>query len=257
MLNRRTLLKALPLGLAGTTFSLSFSSLIAAVAGEKNSEWNYEAPEDWGELSEEYKACQIGRQQSPIDLQTSIESTLKPIEFSYGEIPLRIINNGHTIQVNSNPGNYLIIDNEKFELLQFHFHHPSEHTIKGQNYPLELHLVHQNQQGYLAVLGIFLKQGQENASLKPVWDAMPSQKSPEKLIRDVQISLANLLPAESNRYHYFGSLTTPPCSEIVNWVVFQNPLEISVAQINQFHQIFPVNARPTQPINRRFLLGSN
>ncbi|ACK67145.1 Carbonate dehydratase [Rippkaea orientalis PCC 8801] len=255
MINRRSLLKALPLGLAGTTFSFSFPSLIAAVAGEKHHEWNYEEPHKWGELTREYQACKLGQQQSPIDLESFVASSLQPIEISYQQIPLRIVNNGHTIQINTNPGNYIIVDGEKFDLLQFHFHHPSEHSLKRETYPMELHLVHQNKQGTLAVLAVFLKEGQENTHLKALWEAMPSHKIPEKLIDNVRVSLEDLLPKNPSIYRYFGSLTTPPCSEIVHWVIFQNPLEISATQIQKFHEIFPLNARPTQPINRRFILS--
>ncbi|GBF87219.1 carbonic anhydrase [Aphanothece sacrum FPU3] len=229
---------------------------MAAIAGEKHAEWGYNNSEHWGDLAQDYAACKIGNEQSPIDLRSAIKSELQPIEISYQNIPLRLINNGHTIQVNSNPGNYLILDQTKFELLQFHFHHPSEHTITGEKYPMEIHFVHKNEQGLLAVVGVFLKEGAENKILEPIWKAMPNHKSSEKIIKEVALSMTELLPTNSNSYRYFGSLTTPPCSEIVNWVVFQEPIEISSAQINQFRQIFPLNARPIQPLNRRFLLTS-
>ncbi len=255
-MDRRSLIKALPLGLAGTTFSFSFPSLLAAIARENYSQWNYQNPEQWGNISEEYRACKMGQQQSPIDLKSPIKSQLKPVEISYQEIPLQILNNGHTIQVNSIPGNFILLDNQKFELLQFHFHYPSEHRVKGQNYPMEIHFVHKNQQGSLAVLGVHLIQGQENRTLQLIWDGMPSQKSPERLIAELNICPRQLLPTNPDSYRYFGSLTTPPCSEIVHWVIFRDPLEISLEQIQQFKQIFPFNARPVQPLNRRFLLTS-
>ncbi|MEA5533445.1 carbonic anhydrase family protein [Crocosphaera sp. XPORK-15E] len=254
-MKRRTFVKAIPLGLAGATFSLNFPSLIAAVAGEKHTDWSYDDPESWGYLSQDYQVCSLGNQQSPIDLQSPISSELQPIEIVYQDIPLKLLNNSHTIQVNSNSDNYIIIDGEKFDLLQFHFHHPSEHTVTGKTYPMEVHFVHKNKEGSLAVLGVFLQEGQENAILKSIWEAMPSHKSEEKLIEGVKISLAQLLPNDQTMYRYFGSLTTPPCSEIVHWIVFQNPLEISSTQIHKFKQIFPLNARPIQPLNRRFLLS--
>ncbi|XTZ09720.1 MAG: carbonic anhydrase [cyanobacterium endosymbiont of Rhopalodia yunnanensis] len=256
IMDRRSFLKSIPVGLAGTTFSLSFPSLLAAIGKENHSEWDYRHPEQWGEISEEYRVCNIGKQQSPIDLQSPIKSQLGHVEIFYKEIPLRIINNGHTIQVNSVPGNFIIVDDQKFELLQFHFHHPSEHTVNGKNYPMEIHLVHRNQQGSLAVLGVSLKQGQEHQTLQLIWDSIPSRKSAEKLISDRYIPLNKLLPANFDSYRYFGSLTTPPCSEIVYWIVFREPLEVSLRQIQQFKQIFSSNARPVQPINRRFILTS-
>ncbi len=237
-----------------------FSNLRQVVASEEGIEWGYTgagSPEHWGTLSPEYQVCQAGTQQSPIDLEGAIDASLSDIQIEYGEIPLKILNNGHTIQVNTEPGNTLILDGTPFELIQFHFHHPSEHTVTGEPYPMEVHFVHQSESGELAVLGIFLKEGQENAALKPIWDAMPSQVQPETQISGSTVEIASILPANRSVYRYFGSLTTPPCSEIVRWVVFEEPIEVSSAQIEQFVEIFPLNARPVQPLNRRFLLMSN
>lgn len=255
-MDRRSFLKSIPVGLAGATFSLSFPSLLAAISKENHSEWDYKHPEQWGDISEEYRACTIGKQQSPIDLQSPIKSQLRHLEIAYEPVNLRIINNGHTIQVNSVPGGFIFIDGQRFELFQFHFHHPSEHTVEGKNYPMEIHLVHRNKQGSLAVLGVLLKEGQENKLIQTIWENMPSQKNTEKLIIDQYIYATQLLPTNLDSYQYFGSLTTPPCSEIVYWIVFREALEVSSEQIKQFEQIFPSNARPVQPINRRFLLTS-
>ena len=238
---------------------IAFSSLRAAVAGEGKKKWGYTgeaAPDNWGHLSPEYKVCQAGSQQSPIDLKQAVDADLSRLKIRYKDLPLKILNNGHTIQVNAVPGNRLILDGTPFELLQFHFHHPSEHTVKGKDYPMEVHFVHQSKTGELAVLGIFLKKGRENAALKPVWEAMPANKQAEKQISDVTVDIASILPVDRSTYRYFGSLTTPPCSEVVRWVVFEEPIEVSKAQIEQFKQIFPLNARPVQPLNRRFLLMS-
>ncbi len=238
---------------------VAFSSLRAAVAGEGNGKWGYTgegAPENWGRLSPEYKVCQVGSQQSPIDLKHAIDADLSSLKIRYKDLPLKILNNGYTIQVNAAPGNRLILDGTPFELLQFHFHYPSEHTVKGNVYPLDVHFVHQSATGALAVLGIFLKKGRENAALKPVWEAMPASKQPEAQIAGTTVDIAALLPADRSTYRYFGSLTTPPCAEVVRWVVFEEPIEVSKAQIEQFKHIFPLNARPVQPLNRRFLLMS-
>ena len=256
-INRRSFLKAIPIGLiSGKTFSFSFPSLTAAITKTNSSEWDYENPEQWGDISEEYRACKMGEQQSPIDLNSSVKSELKPVEIHYQDIPLRVINNGHSIQINNKLDNFIILDEQKFDLLQFHFHYPSEHTVTGKVYPMELHFVHKNQEGNLAVLAVFLKEGKENKTLKKIWDVMPSEKSPEKYLADVKISLSQLLPTNPDSYRYYGSLTTPPCSEIVNWVIFREAVEISPAQSQQFQDIFPFNARHTQPINRRFILNS-
>ena len=178
------------------------------------------------------------------------------MDIRYQPIPLTILNNGHTIQVNAIAGNLIQLDGEEFELLQFHFHHPSEHTLEDEPFPMEMHFVHANAKGELAVLGIFLREGTENTVLRSVWKAMPSKEAETTTVPDEQVDIAQLLPRDLGTFRYFGSLTTPPCSEIVKWIVFQDPIEVSSAQVDQFRDVFPLNARPTQPLNRRFLLTS-
>lgn len=258
-MQRRTILKLLALGGAGTAMGLGTTSLRGAIAGESGSTWGYIGegnPENWGNLSSTYSACKAGLEQSPIDLAGGIGAEVPNLEIKYNAIPLKILNNGHTIQVNASPGNSIMLEGEEYSLLQFHFHHPSEHTVDGKEYPMEVHFVHQNAKGELAVLGVFFTEGQENRAFMPVWKAMPTEKTSEQSIRDVQVNLTQMLPSDRDSYRYFGSLTTPPCSEIVRWIVFETPLELSSTQIEQFRQIFPLNARPTQPLNRRYLLRS-
>ena len=245
----------------GTTVAgeLAFSTLREAVAGGQGQvKWGYtgkEGPQNWGNLSPEYQVCQAGLQQSPIDLQQAINANLSDLQITSQQVALKIQNNGHTIQVNTDPGNTLIIDGTSYELIQFHFHHPSEHTVENQFYPMEAHFVHKSKAGNFAVLGVFLKEGRENAALNPIWDAMPSQKKSEAPILGSTLEISALFPTDQSTYRYFGSLTTPPCSELVKWIVFQEPIEASKAQIEQFRQIFPLNARPIQALNRRFLLS--
>ncbi|NET73598.1 MAG: carbonate dehydratase [Sphaerospermopsis sp. SIO1G2] len=254
--DRRSFLATIPLALmSARNFSFNFPSLTAAITKNNAHEWDYENRE-WGDISQDYQVCKMGKQQSPIDLNSTIKSELKPVEIHYQDIQLSVINNSHTIQVNNQLENFIILDDHKFDLLQFHFHHPSEHSVSGKNYPMEIHFVHKNEDGNLAVLAVFLQEGRENKTLQQIWDVMPSQKSLEKYFFDISISPFQLLPKESEIYRYFGSLTTPPCSEIVNWIVFKEPLEISSAQFQQFQNIFPNNARQTQPINRRSILTS-
>ncbi len=257
-MNRRDFLSAVSLTTGATLAGVAFSNLSEAIAAEQPI-WGYtgkEGPDSWGALSPEYNACQSGFQQSPIDLKSATDAELASLQVKYKDIPLKILNNGHTIQVNAKPGNTLRLNDTTFELLQFHFHDPSEHTVKGDAYPMELHLVHKSSEGRLTVIGIFLQQGQENEVLKPVWDAMPTEEQPETQVRGSKVAISQLIPKNQATYRYFGSLTTPPCSEIVQWVVFEEPIEVSQAQIQQFKQLFPGNARPTQPLNRRFLLDS-
>lgn len=255
-MKRRYFLTASSLGTTGLIFALS--SRIRGANASEGAKWGYTGegqPENWGNLSPEYQVCQAGSQQSPIDLDQAIPADLASIEIDYTSAPSKIVHNGHTIQVDVKPGNTLILDGLSFELLQFHFHHPSEHTVAGQTYPMEAHFVHKNETGNLAVLGVFLKEGQENSTLKPLWDVMPTTKESEAPIAS-SVKMADLLPPSRSTYRYFGSLTTPPCSEVVQWIVFDTAVEVSKAQIEQFTKLFPLNARPVQPQNRRFLLRS-
>ena len=256
-MDRRRLLQLLTFGGGSVAIGAGLYTFRAAVASEDGAKWGYvgnSAPEHWGDLSADYKACKTGIQQSPIDLHSAVDADLATIEINYQPIPLSILNNGHTIQVDAAKGNTIRLDGEEFELLQFHFHHPSEHTVERNPYPMELHLVHANAQGELAVLGVFMQEGEENLALNPVWQAMPPRKTKSQKVPGAKVDLAQLLPKEREMYRYFGSLTTPPCSEIVKWVVYQTPIQVSSAQVAQFKNIFPLNARPTQVVRRRFIL---
>ncbi|HWA45807.1 MAG TPA: carbonic anhydrase [Hypericibacter adhaerens] len=220
--------------------------------------WSYEGeagPQNWGELSADFKVCELGFEQTPIDLKNAISAQLAGVEPDFRPMPLKILNNGHTIQVNCDPGSRSRIDGRSFELLQFHFHHPSEHLLAGRAFDLELHFVHRAESGQLAVLGVFIQQGAENAALQPIWAGMPAVAGP---VQDVgtQITPASLLPTERGFFRYQGSLTTPPCSEGVLWTMFKQPIEASEDQIRKFAALFPSNARPVQGVNRRFLLQS-
>jgi len=225
-----------------------------------NSNWTYqgaEGPDNWGELSPRFKVCDLGVQQSPVDLKGEIKSVLDDIDISYQSgIPLRVINNGHTIQVNTDPGSKIAIAGKTYKLLQFHFHHPSEHLLNGKAFQMEAHFVHASEDGKLAVLGVFINPGRENALLSRVWSAMPQEAGPGEKGHGTVISPADLIPVDKKYFRYHGSLTTPPCSEIVLWSVFRAPLEASMGQIKTFAKLFPMNARPAQELNRRFLLNS-
>jgi len=222
--------------------------------------WSYEGaegPGKWGELSPSFRVCDLGVQQSPIDIKNDISSVLDDIDVQYkSRIPLRVVNNGHTIQVNTKPGSQISIGGKRYKLLQFHFHHPSEHLLNGKTYQMEAHFVHAADDGQLAVLGVFLNPGRENALLSQVWNAIPAEAGPDEMGGSTLISPADLLPVDKKYFRYHGSLTTPPCSEIVLWSVFRTPLEVSIDQIRTFANLFPMNARPAQRLNRRFLLKS-
>jgi carbonic anhydrase len=258
LMDRRQLLKKGLFAATGIATSSLFGCTLTSATKEKSKyHWGYigkEGPDNWSNISEDFYACQSGTSQSPVNLQSAVDADLPALKINYKDTPLRIINNGHTIQVNYQPGSFLTLDNEPFELLQFHFHHPSEHKVEGEALPMELHLVHKNQKGSLAVIGVFLKEGKANPTLQKVWQAMPMKESREKTISNVNINAADLLPEDRDYYRYFGSLTTPPCSETVNWIVLKESVEISSPQVQKFAQVFPMNARPVQLVKRRFLL---
>ena len=221
--------------------------------------WGYEgdgAPAQWGGLSPDFKTCAIGVEQTPIDLRGAIKAAPGPVTFGYRTMPLTILNNGHTIQVNTPPGNKIGIGGTEYELLQFHFHHPSEHLLEGKSLAMELHFVHKAVNGALAVVGVFLQPGAANPALNAVWDAMPAKAGPAHLVKDVTIEPGRLLPEERGYFRYMGSLTTPPCSEGLTWTVFRTPVQVSPEQIRAFGALFPMNARPPQLLGRRFLLES-
>ena len=221
--------------------------------------WAYEGeagPEGWGELSADFKVCSLGLEQTPIDLKTAIRAETGLVEPSFQPMPLTILNNGHTIQINCSPGSHSMVAEKRFDLVQFHFHHPSEHLLSGRAFEMELHFVHKSAEGRLAVLGVFIRAGGESAALAPIWAAMPKQAGDPLTVEATTIDPAGLLPASREHFRYKGSLTTPPCSEGVLWTVFKNPIEASPEQIRQFAELFPVNARPVKPLNSRFLLES-
>lgn len=229
-----------------------------AALASGSAHWTYEGeegPEHWGDLSADFKVCKLGVQQTPIDIRAGTRAELATVVPSFQPMPLKILNNGHTIQTNCEPGSRTTINGEAFDLLQFHFHHPSEHLLSGKAFEMELHFVHKSAAGQLAVLGIFIQPGAENAALAPVWAAMPKEAGEEQVI-GTTITPADLLPADRGFFRYQGSLTTPPCSEGVLWTVFRQPIEASPAQIRQFAELFANNARPVMPLNQRFLLES-
>jgi carbonic anhydrase len=236
--------------------SLIVISLVAAQEAEPP-HWTYEGeagPAEWGDLSEEYALCSSGQSQSPIDLHAAASQDLTDIVFNYQPSDLTIKNNGHTVQVDYAPGSTITVDGTDYELKQFHFHHPSEHAVDGVIYPLEMHLVHADADGNLAVVGVFIKEGMDdNVAFAPVFENLPTEQVDPTAIDGVSVDAAALLPADHLFYTYSGSLTTPPCSEGVHWMVLSTPITLSPAQIQQFTDIFPLDARPLQPLNGRDL----
>jgi carbonic anhydrase len=251
--DRRQALK----GLAALACPVCLANSVALAA--EGPHWGYEgegAPSRWGSLSPDFKTCDLGLEQSPIDLATPIHAEAGPVEIAYGPIPLRVVNNGHTIQVNVDPGCGTVIAGTRYELLQFHFHHPSEHLLSGRSFDLECHFVHRSSAGDLAVHGVLMQPGAPNAALQPIWEAMPQADGPEQTI-DRMIDPAALLPRSHGYFRYMGSLTTPPCSEGITWTIFHEPVDVSPEQVRQFAALYPANARPVRSRGRRFLLESS
>ena len=224
----------------------------AAYAGEGKSHWGYaghEGPEHWGGL------CQQGKSQSPIDISNTTPGKLDGIRFSYKASAKEIVNNGHTIQVNMHDGSSISVGGKTYKLLQFHFHSPSEHTINGKPADMVAHFVHQADDGQLGVIGVTMVKGNANATLAELWKHLPG-KTGETNALSARLKVSKLLPANKAYYNYAGSLTTPPCSEGVNWMVLQHSIEVSAAQVAAFTNIFAKSVRPVQPLNGRIISAS-
>ena len=220
--------------------------------------WGYtgkEGPAHWGGLSSKFQTCSKGKAQSPIDLKPSEGATVEPILFDYHASPLGIIHNGHTVQVSYQPGSSIQIGDKKYELLQFLFRTPSEHTLNGLKTDMEVQFVHRSKDGQIAIVGVLMKSGTYNKSLAEIWKRMPARESAEQIHRNVMINAADLLPKRKKYYRYMGSLTTPPCTEGVHWYILDTPVNVSASQTNRFSNAVGSNARPTQALNNRLLLA--
>lgn len=221
--------------------------------------WSYAGatgPEHWGDLDPDYMVCKTGRAQSPIDIKNPEQAKLPPIRFEYKSSPLKyLINNGKTIRVNYHDapgsGNFLVVGDTRYQLTQFHFHRPSEEYIHGKAYDMVIHFMHSASGGKVAGVAVLLKTGGANATIKKIWDHMPTSESKEEEIAGVEIDPALLLPSDLAYYTYMGSLTAPPCTEDVTWFVLKTPVEISAEEINAFAKLYPHDARPVQPLNGR------
>jgi carbonic anhydrase len=216
--------------------------------------WVYEGhggPAEWGELDKAFATCKLGKLQSPIDIRGAASADLPAIKFDYKPSPLKIIDNGHTIQVNYGAGSSIELGGKRYELLQFHFHKPSEERIDGKAHDMVAHLVHKGPDGKLAVVAVLLDKGGASATVDSIWKNLPKAKEKEVLVANVTIDAAKLLPADKGYYTFRGSLTTPPCSEEVMWLVLKAPVKIGDEQVAAFGKIYPMNARPTQPLNGR------
>jgi carbonic anhydrase len=221
--------------------------------------WGYAglgAPENWAKLHPGNAACSIGKRQSPIDIRGGIKVDLEPIRFDYRNTEFRIIDNGHTVQVDVGEGNSITVMGRTYPLVQFHFHRPSEERVNGKVYDMVAHLVHKDYDNSLAVIAVLMEKGSEHPIIQTLWNYMPLEVGMESAPPNVTIDLAKLLPQGREYYTYMGSLTTPPCTENVLWMVFKNPVQVSPEQIGIFARLYPNNARPVQPSADRLIKSS-
>ena len=243
---------------------LAIACLIAALQGcqadEQRAEdtgdgpihWAYEGEagaERWGELDPSFEVCGSGMQQSPVDLAGAVAASGDGLDIRWQPTGAGVVDNGHTIQVNVAEGSVIVLEGREFSLLQFHFHLPSEHTVDGGSFPMEVHFVHQAAEGDLAVIGVFMETGDADPLVQSIWDVIPESGAPPGNIAGFDPSA--LLPEGRSYFRYAGSLTTPPCSEIVSWVVMTESIPVSDAQVQAFEARYPMNARPVQELSGR------
>lgn len=220
------------------------------------SHWSYVGPESpghWGEISSEFKECQAGKNQSPIDITHSLKAHIPPLNIHYPESPVALSNNGHTVQASFDQKNTNTIDFDdiKGDLQQFHFHAPSENTVNGKHTAMEMHLVHKESNGDIVVLAVMFEVGAANPVLAELWKKMPKEAATSAQLT-AKIDMKALLPADKTYWRFSGSLTTPPCSEGVTWLVMKHSLTLSEAQLQQFKTVMHHdNNRPTQPMHGR------
>lgn len=225
----------------------------AGIARAGGAHRSYADPRNWG-ADGAYPACSIGGEQSPIDLTGAVRAEIDPPVVSWQPQAFRVVNNGHTIQANASPGGFAASAGRKYELQQFHFHTPSEHRWEGKQSAMEAHFVHTGESGNLMVIGVFLEPGGQDAN--PTFSALmaAAPKDEGEVVLNAAIDPASLLPKARHFFRYEGSLTTPPCSEVVEWNVLAAPVAVAQSDIERFKQPFPMNARPLQPIHRQIPL---
>ena len=235
----------------------------SAAPAHESPHWTYEGaagPQAWGTLGTDFAKCASGRSQSPIDIGKTSSAELPALRSAFRPAKLTIahtehvadaINNGHTIEVDYPAGDTLTVGDTSYTLVQYHFHAPSEHTVAGKHAPMEMHLVHKSEAGGLAVVGVLIEEGAANAAFDPIWSNLPKAAGARSHLEHVEVDVDQLLPKTRTTWRYDGSLTTPPCSEDVKWLVMTTPVHLSAAQIAAFTAIVEPNNRPVQPLNDR------
>ncbi len=210
----------------------------------------------WGAIDKEYSLCKVGLAQSPVNIATFLQEDLAPLVIDYAPTALSLTNTGRTIQVNYKNGSNFMADGQKYTLSHFKFHTPSEHYLDGAPYPMEVQFVHMNDAGAFAVVSVMMKIGEQNPTIEGIWQNAPIQTGGLKMVDGVQVDAKTLMPEGQGYYKYAGSMTTPPCTENVQWFVMKEPIEVSEMQVKAFQALFPVNARPIQSLNDRVVVGN-
>jgi carbonic anhydrase len=227
----------------------SLAAQAAAPTTDSAPHWDYTGklgPEGWAKIDPSFRTCGTGHLQSPLDIRgVKLNKALKPIEFHYIAGPASLVNTGHTVQVRIPPGSYIIANGVRYDLVQFHFHHPSEETVKGKLSDMVIHLVHQSKDGKFAVIAIRMNEGAPNAVLASLWEHLPKTTGATDKTTE-EINPAGLLPIDRGYWTYTGSLTAPPCTEGVQWFIFEQEKELSREQLRAFAALYKFNARPLQ-----------
>jgi carbonic anhydrase len=235
------------------------AAAILAAAPKHGTVWSYEGelgPANWSKINVDWAKCGMGNRQSPIDLRDGIKVNLEQIGVDYHPSSFNEVNNGHTIQVTVGGGNFITVGNQTYELQQFHFHRPSEEKINGKGTEMVMHLVHKSAEGKIAIVAVLIERGQPHGLMQTIWDNLPLEKQ-EVVSPSVVIDLKDALPEKREYFTYMGSMTEPPCSEGVLWLVFKQPRQASPAQMALFSRLYPLNARPVQSTAGRMIKESN
>jgi len=246
------------IGRISLVFAFAAFSVLASAQEHHAPHWSYQGatgPEHWGDLNPEYSTCKAGHSQSPINIANAVPEKLPAIEFHYSASPLKIVDNGHTVQVSYAPGSYIAVGGKQYSLVQFHFHHPSEEEFNGSRSDLVIHLVHKSADGQLAVVAVLFDKGAANPAIDAMVNHLPTVKEQE-VSAEAKINAEDLLPSKRSYYTFSGSLTTPPCTEGVRWFVMQTRSTLSNEALEKLAKLYPNNARPVQPLNGR-VVNSN
>ncbi|WP_298330478.1 carbonic anhydrase family protein [uncultured Dokdonia sp.] len=219
--------------------------------------WSYNGetgPSHWKEL--EVNSDCGGKYQSPINIVNyQLDETLAPLNITYSDSTHihDVVNNGHSIQYNFDAGDYITLDNKRYELKQFHFHEPAEHLIDGVRYPMVLHLVHISDAGEYAVFAVMAKEGVSSSPFDFLESYLPLNVEETKVV-DTAFDMNLNLPEDKTYFNYTGSLTTPPCTERVEWFIFKEPITVSLEQVEKLKALMPLNNyRDEQPQNGRVI----